>query len=110
MFASPGGVQVVSRDDFLKVVPKRAAFMRSAGLMASQVSRLDELRLDEKHVLVQTHWTMRFEKEPGRTLTEEIGATYIVRCEEQSMQIIVQIDHQDLAKRLQEMGRASASS
>jgi hypothetical protein len=29
VFAGPGGVQAVKRDDFLKMVPKRAAFFRS---------------------------------------------------------------------------------
>ena len=35
MFAYPGGVQAVKRDDFLKVVPKRGAFFRAAGLVAA---------------------------------------------------------------------------
>ncbi len=68
MFASPGGVQAVKRDDFLKVVPKRAAFFRAAGLVGSEISRLEEMGLDETHTLIQTHWRLRFEKDPGRPI------------------------------------------
>ena len=75
MFAGPGGVQAVKREDFLKVVPKRGAFFRAAGLVASDIRRLEEMRLDERHTLVQTRWDLRFEKEPGRPIIDEIGAT-----------------------------------
>src|SRR6185295_20418748 len=63
MFASPGGVQAVKRDDFLKVVPKRGAFFRAAGLVGSEIRRLEEMRLDERHTLVQARWDLRFETE-----------------------------------------------
>jgi hypothetical protein len=104
MFAYPGGVQAVKRDDFLKVVPKRGAFFRAAGLMASEVSRLEEMRLDEKHTLVKSYWPLRFEKDPGRLIIEETAATYVLRRQQASWQIVFQLDHQDLTKRAQELG------
>ena len=52
MFAGPGGVQAVKRDDFLKVVPKRAVFFRATGLVASEIRKLEETRLDEQHTMV----------------------------------------------------------
>ena len=104
MFASAGGVQAVKRDDFLKVVPKRGAFFRAAGLVGSEVSRLEEMGLDEKHTLIQTHWSLRFEKDRGRPIIEEIAATYVLRRQPGSWQIVFQLDHQDLTKRVQELG------
>ena len=109
MFAGPGGVQVVKRDDFLKVVPKREAFFRAAGLVASEVRRLEETRLDEKHTMVQAHWAMRFEKDAGRPIMDESAATYVLRRQEDSLQIVFQLDHQDLAKRVHELGLLPAS-
>src|SRR4030095_16285345 len=93
MFASPGGVQAVKRDDFLKVVPKRGAFFRAAGLMASELGRLEEMRLDEKHTMVQARWNLRFEKEPGRPIVDESAATYILRRQENSLQIWFPLPH-----------------
>ena len=104
MFAYPGGVHAVKRDDFLKVVPKRGAFFRAAGLAGSEVSRVEEMRLDDNHTVVQTHWSLRFEKDPGRPIIEETAATYVLRRQQGSWQIVFQLDHQDLTKRVQELG------
>ena len=109
MFAGPGGVQAVKRDDFLKVVPKRAAFFRAIGLVASEVRRLEEIRLDEKHTMVRAYWSLRFEQDAGRPLIDEIEATYIPRREE-SWQIVFQLDHQDLTRRVQELGSRTVST
>jgi hypothetical protein len=79
MFASPGTVQAVKRDDFLKVVPKRRAFFAAAGLAASDVRGLEETLLDEHHLLVKARWTFRFERDPARPIIEEGAATYILR-------------------------------
>jgi hypothetical protein len=79
MFASPGAVQAVKRDDFLKVVPKRRAFFAAAGLAASDVRGLEETLLDEHHLLVKARWTFRFERDPARPIIEEGAATYILR-------------------------------
>ncbi len=104
MFASPGGVQAVKRDDFLKVVPKRGAFFRAAGLVASEIIRLEEMYLDEKHTMVKAYWSLRFEKDPERPIVEETAATYVLRQQEGPWQIVFQLDHQDLTKRVQELG------
>jgi hypothetical protein len=108
MFAGPSGVQAVKRADFLKVVPRREAFFRTAGLVLSEVRRLEETRLDEKHTMVQAHWTLRFEKDPERPIIDEIAATYVLRRQD-SWQIVFQLDHQDLTKRVQELGLLPAS-
>jgi len=103
MFAGPGGVQAVRRDDFLKVVPKRSAFFRATGLVASEVRKLDEITLDEKHAMVQVYWSMRFEMDASRPIVIEAVATYVLR-REGHWQIVFQLDHQDLTKRVQELG------
>jgi ketosteroid isomerase-like protein len=104
MFAGPGGVQAVKRDDFLKVIPKRGAFFKAAGLMTTEVRRLEEIRLDETHTMVRSYWSMRFEKGSGHPIIEEIAATYILRREQEAWRIVFQLDHQDLTKRVQELG------
>jgi hypothetical protein len=108
VFASPSGVQAVKRDDFLKVVPRRGAFFRAAGLVASKVVRLEEMPLDERHTMVKAYWSLRFEKDPGRPIVDETAATYVLRREQGPWQIVFQLDHQDLTKRVQELGLVSA--
>jgi ketosteroid isomerase-like protein len=104
MFAGPRGIQAVKRDDFLKVIPKRKAFFQAVGLISSRVQRLDETHLDEQHAMVSAHWTLRFEKDPGPPITDEIAATYLLRREADLLQIVFQLDHQDLAERVKDLG------
>ena len=104
MFAGPSTVQAVKRDDFLKVLPKRRAFFATAGLAATTVGSIDESPLDEHHVLVRVHWTFRFEKSPAQPIIEEGAATYVLRRQDSQLQIVFQLDHQDLSRRVQELG------
>ena len=104
MFAGPGAVQAVKRDDFLKVIPKRRAFFATVGLAATTVSSIDESPLDDHHLLVRVHWTFRFERNPAGPIVEEGAATYVLRRQDSQLQIVFQLDHQDLTRRVQELG------
>lgn len=108
MFAGPGGVQAVKRDDFLKVIPKRSAFFKAAGLSATELRKLEETGLDGQHTMVRTSWSMRFEKNAGGPVTIETAATYVLR-RGASWQIVFQLDHQDLTKRARELGLLPSS-
>ena len=110
MFAGPGGVQAVKRDDFLKVLPRRKAFFASIGLTGTQLSRLDETTLDELHMMVRVEWALRFEKAPGPPIVDQSSATYVLRRSDASAQIVFQIDHQDLTKRAQALGLIPAQA
>jgi hypothetical protein len=103
MFAGPNGVQSIKREDFLKIVPKRKAFMTGLGLKSSELRRAEETVLDEHYIQVKAYWAFTFEKEPGRSIVDEGAATYILRREGGGLQIVFQLDHQDLTKRAQSL-------
>jgi hypothetical protein len=104
MFAGPATCQAVKRDDFLKVIPKRRAFFATVGLAATDVSSIDERPLDEHHLLVRVGWTFRFDRHAARPIVEEGAATYVLRRQDSRLQIVFQLDHQDLTRRVQELG------
>ena len=104
MFASPQGAQSIKKDDFLKVLPKQKGFFRTIGLISSKITALEETRLDKNYVMVKTYWNMQFEKNPGQSIVDEISATYVLFQQENILQIVFQLDHQDLTKRVQELG------
>ena len=110
MFAGPAGVQALKRDDFLKVLPKRKAFFAAIGLTGTQVSRIDETTLDERHLMVRVQWALRFEKASGPPIVDHSAATYVLRRNDASAQIVFQIDHQDLTRRAQELGLIPAQA
>lgn len=104
MFASNNGVQAVKRDDLIKVLPKRQGFVKSLGLSSMGLRSLEETRLDEQYIMVKAYWTMRVDKGGAQPLDDEISATYILHQHQDSLRIVFQLDHQDLIKRLQELG------
>lgn len=104
MFAGPQGVQAVRKEDFLKALPKRDGFFKSVGLTSSKIQSLEETRLDDNYVLVKAYWKMQFEKGPERPVVAEIAATYLLYQQGSSLRIVLQLDHQDLMKKVQELG------
>jgi Domain of unknown function (DUF4440) len=104
MFAGPQGSQAVKKEDFLKALPKRQFFFKTAGLTSSTIQSLEETRLDDNYVMVKAYWNMRFEKEAEQPIVAETSATYILRQEESSLRIVFQLDHQDLMKTAQDLG------
>ena len=104
MFGGPQGVQCVKKEDFVRVLPKLKEFFRSVGLVSSKIESLEASNLDSKYVLVKAVWKMRFESSTGLPIDSENSATYILARTDDSFQIVVQLDHQDLMKKVQDLG------
>jgi hypothetical protein len=104
MFGGPEGVQCVKKEDFLKVLPRRKEFFRSRGLVSSNIDSLAASTLDSKYTLVRVVWNMRFDRSASEPVYSQNAASYIVSGANDRFQIVFQIDHQDLTKRVQELG------
>jgi hypothetical protein len=104
LFASPNGVQVIKKEDFLKVLPKRQGFFKTLGLTSSRIQSLEETRLDNNHIMVKAYWHMQYEKGPEQPIVDETSATYILCVHDDLLRIVFQLDHQDLMKRAQYLG------
>jgi len=104
MFGGPAGVQPVKKDDFVKVLPRRKEFFRSAGLVSSTIQNLEVSNLNSKYALVKALWEMRFERGTGEHVSSENSTTYVVSNSDGRFEIVFHIDHQDLTKRVQELG------
>jgi len=98
MFAGPNGVNVVEREGFLKVIPKMKAHFASMGLFESQVQSVDAHQLDSKYLLAKVGWKMGIRNPSGSSIYVDVFATYVlVREPADTLSIVFQIDHQDLA-------------
>jgi hypothetical protein len=104
MFGGPEGVQCVKKEDFLKVLPRRKEFFRSRGLVSSNIDSLAASTLDSKYTLVKVVWNMRFDRSASEPIYSQNAASYILFAVNESFQIVFQIDHQNLTKRMQELG------
>ncbi len=99
MFAGPQGAQAVRKEDFVKVLPKRKEFFKSAGLVSSKVESIEASSLDARYASAKVKWRMRFERLGAEPAENDNFATYILSSSGDSFQIVFQFDHQDLAKK-----------
>jgi ketosteroid isomerase-like protein len=104
MFGGPGGVQAIKKEDFLRVLPRRKEFFRSVGLISSKIESLEVSNLDPKYVLAKVAWQMRFRRNTTESIDTQNAATYVLSAKDDRFEIVFQIDHQDLAKKAQELG------
>jgi hypothetical protein len=104
MFGGPEGIQCVKKEDFLKVLPRRKEFFRSRGLVSSNIASLEASTLDSRYTLVKVIWNMRFDRGASEPILCQNAASYILSRTDGRSQIVFQIDHQDLGKRVQELG------
>jgi ketosteroid isomerase-like protein len=104
VFAGPQGAQAVKRDDFVKVLPKRQGFFKSVGLRSSRVVALEEASVDDRCVLVKAQWRMQFGSEAAPVSDLDLWATYLLQQQPDGLRIVFQLDHDDLTKRVQELG------
>lgn len=103
MFGNPQGVQAVRKVDFVKVLPRRKEFMKTAGLLSSRVDSVHASALDSKYVLVKTVWNMTVRANNQDEVTRKISATYILSTVGDSYEIVLQLDHQELMKIAQDL-------
>jgi hypothetical protein len=104
MFGGPAGVRSVKKEDFLKVLPRRKEFFQSRGLVSSTIDSLTASALDSNYTLVNVIWNMRFDRSASEPVYSQNSASYILSGMNDGFQIVFQIDHQDLTKRVQELG------
>jgi hypothetical protein len=103
MFGGPRGSQPVKKDDFLKLLPGRKAYFKSIGLEKTTVASIDEISLDAKYILAKVVWKMSLKNSTESSRQFETQTTYILEIKNETPVIIMQLDHQDLGERVNEV-------
>jgi ketosteroid isomerase-like protein len=96
MFGAANGVQAVTRENFLKVVPRMKAHLSSMGLFETQLRNVEVNPIDSKYLLANVDWRMQIRSSsPSKYV--DVSATYVLmRGQDDALSIVFQIDHQDL--------------
>lgn len=101
MFAGPTGVQAIRREDFIRIVPKMKMHFSSMGISRTDLQTVEARALDSKYLLADVVWRVTLGN-PHGSQHVDASATYVLaRGEEDSLSIVFQIDHQDLASTIQ---------
>jgi hypothetical protein len=103
LFGQPQGVQAIPKSGFLSVLPKRKEFFKTIGLLSSEIHTIQIKEIASNYFEAYVEWKMHFEK--GSKKVEEITkTTYVLHKGSTSIEIVFQIDHQDLMKKVKELG------
>lgn len=98
MFAGPNGARAVRKEDLLKVIPKMKAYFASMGLSETQLHSVEAVAVDSKYLLAKAGWRMTLRDQNGDCKQVDASATYVLeRKDADTLCIVLQIDHQDLA-------------
>lgn len=102
-FGGPRGAQSIKKEDFLKVLPGRKTYFKSIGLEDSRVGSIDEITLDARYILARVVWKMTLKTSADDLREFEAKTTYILEIKNETPVIIMQLDHQDLGEKVNEM-------
>jgi hypothetical protein len=98
MFAGPNGARTVRKEDFLKIIPKMKAYFASIGLSETCLHSVETVAVDSKYLLAKAGWKMTVRDQNGDCRQLDAFATYVLeRKDADTLCIVMQIDHQDLA-------------
>lgn len=94
----PNSVTALGRDAMLAALPRRQALFHSIGATTAELAEASELRLDERHRLVRTSWTMAVPQDRKAGAGEIVlRSTFLLRKEASSWQVVVYLNHEDVA-------------
>lgn len=93
-------------DDYRRAVEAKADAMRALGLAASQVTVTATTPLAPGHLLVETEWRLRFQREDAGAAETRFGASYVVRLKDGHPMILLALSHEDEDKALRDLGLA----
>ena len=95
--ADPAGAQPVPRQAFLAALPRRAELFAAAGITRVVLVDLHHHALDDTYVLARTDWHA---ERPGASTPIRLSSTFILRREEERLEVVCYLNHQDLARAL----------
>ena len=95
--ADPAGAQPVPRRAFLAALPRRADLFAAAGISRVVLTGLQHQALDDTYVLARTDW--RAERTEASTPVR-LSSTFILRRDADRLQVVLYLNHQDLARTL----------
>jgi hypothetical protein len=101
LFAGESGARAVQLDDFIKIVPAMSADAKSRGLISTKLRVLDAEPLDSKYSLAKVVWDVVVESQGKAPRHIETKATYLMMRTANTLRIVGQVDHQNLALMMQ---------
>ena len=91
-------------DEIRKAFSQIAGYQRQTGLKWMRPADVQEIEIDDLHLLAKVQWNAAFEKTGDKPVSFDVS--YLLRKEGESWKILLYISHQDEMKMRQELGIA----
>jgi hypothetical protein len=94
MAADASGARAVPSAALLKAIPERRKMFERLGTSVTTLTLVEEMRLDDRYVLLKTEWLMKFEP-GGREV--RLRSTFVLHRSEDGWKVVFYLNHEDLA-------------
>lgn len=96
----PNAARALERERLIATLPMRRQMLDAIGAAGADLTSAHETVLDDQHTLVAATWEMRFRPGSGQP-PMTLKSTFLLRRQEGRWQIVVYLDHRDLAAEMQ---------
>jgi hypothetical protein len=104
MAADPGGARAVPSSVLLMAIPQRKKLFESVKSSVTTLASVKQTRLDERYVLLETEWLVKFDRGRGHCEDLTLGSTFVVHRSDDGMKIVFYLNHEDLTSVLRKKG------
>lgn len=93
--ADPDGAHPVPSTALRMAIPQRRKMFEGSGYGATTLTSVKETQLDDRYVLLQTEWLMKFEGQSGRGEDLKLRSTFLVHCADEGTKIVLYLNHEE---------------
>jgi hypothetical protein len=104
MTADPGGTRAVPSSVLLMAIPQRKKLFESVKSSVTTLASVKQTRLDERYVLLETEWLVKFDRGRGHCEDLTLRSTLVVYRSDDGMKIVFYLNHEDLTSVLRKKG------
>jgi hypothetical protein len=104
MAADPSGARAVPCSVLLMAIPQRRKLLESVGSSVTTLASVKETKLDDRYVLLETRWLVKFQRGGGRSEDLTLRSTFVLYRSDDGIRIVFYLHHQDLMSVLREKG------
>jgi hypothetical protein len=94
MAADASGARAVPSSALLRAIPERRKMFEQLGSSVTTLASVEEMRLDDRYVLLKMEWLMKFES-GSREVT--LRSTFVVHRSDEGWKVVFYLNHEDLA-------------
>jgi hypothetical protein len=104
MAADPSGARAVPSSVLLMAIPQRRELFERVGSSVTTLASVKQTRLDERYVLLETEWLVKFERAGGLNEELSLRSAFVVHRSGDGLKVVFYLSYEDLTEVLRDRG------